>query len=369
MSVHFLGGHAFEKESESCIGGQIVNVDEVTSAGLVSGFDLTLRDKSTTLNGFFNIDSVTTLTDLTGLTRIGSITIDGGATFVGNNTKTSFRGNRGVLVLGSKADGMVAWNLFGKTGASAGLYFSGSVKLADFSGIMVGSALARDAANVKVGAEDVLIVDAAKDSHTTVAGTISSSEGSRLHFVNVDSEEGVSIKLDADFDTVTTDNLFFKVEKGENGEYGFTLETDGGTLSNLGLDGFDAGSMIALQKKDEYVASLLTGDSVLSGDKRHALLSRFNPMVAAGVQTAPLDAANAGVDVAYKRMREAFPGETGWSGFAEVTGSTMTFGGSRAALETKTKLGGVAAGGEYRTADFVAGAAALGARATSRGAV
>lgn len=37
----------------------------------------------------------------------------------------------------------------------------------------------------------------------------------------------------------------------------------------------------------------------------------------------------------------------------------MTFGGSRAALETKTKLGGVAAGGEYRTADFVAGAAAL----------
>lgn len=358
MSVHFLGGHAFEKESG--IGGQIVNVDEVTSTGLVSGFDLTLRDKSTSLNGFFNIDSVTTLTGLTRFTRIGSITIDGGATFVGKNTNTSYRVNRGVLALGSKADGMVAWNLFGKTGASAGLYFSGEVKLGDFSGITVGSALARDAANVLVGAEGVLIVDAAQDSHTTVKGTISSSEGSRLHFVNVDSGEGVSIQLNADFDTVTTDNLFFKVEKGENGEYGFALETDGGTLSNLGLDGFDAGSMIALQKKDEYVASLLTGDSALSGDKRHALLSRgFNPTAAAGVQTAALDAANAGVDVAYKRMREAFPGETGWSGFAQVTGSTMTFGGSRAALETKTKLGGVAAGGEYRTADFVAGAVAL----------
>lgn len=358
MSVHFLGGHAFEKESG--IGGQIVNVDEVTSTGLVSGFDLTLRDKLTSLNGFFNIDSVTTLTGLTRFTRIGSITIDGGATFVGTNTNTSYRVNRGVLALGSKADGMVAWNLFGKTGASAGLYFSGEVKLGAFSGITVGSALARDAANVLVGAEGVLIVDAAQDSHTTVEGTISSSEGSRLHFVNVDSGEGVSIQLNADFDTVTTDNLFFKVEKGENGEYGFALETDGGTLSNLGLDGFDAGSMIALQKKDEYVASLLTGDSALSGDKRHALLSRgFNPTAAAGVQTAALDAANAGVDVAYKRMREAFPGETGWSGFAQVTGSTMTFGGSRAALETKTKLGGVAAGGEYRTADFVAGAVAL----------
>lgn len=358
MSVHFLGGHAFEKEND--IDGQIANVDEVTSTGLVSGFDLTLRDKSTTLNGFFNIDSVTTLTGLTRFTRIGSITIDGGATFVGKNANTSYRVNRGVLALGSKADGMVAWNLFGKTGASAGLYFSGEVKLGDFSGITVGSALARDAADVQVGAEGVLIVDAAKDSNTTVAGTISSSEGSRLHFVNVDSEEGVSIRLNADFDTVTTDNLFFKAEKGENGEYGFALETDGGTLSNLGLDGFDAESMIALQKKDEYVASLLTGDSALSGDKRHALLSRgFNPTAAAGVQTAALDAANAGVDVAYKRMREAFPGETGWSGFAQVTGSTMTFGGSRAALETKTKLGGVAAGGEYRTADFVAGAAAL----------
>lgn len=354
MAVHFLGGHAFEKENESGIGGQIVNVDEVTSAGLVSGFDLTLRDKSTTLNGFFNIDSVHAERES------GLVTIDGGATFVGKNSNTSYRVNRGVLALGSKADGMVAWNLFGKTGASAGLYFSGEVKLGDFSGITVGSALARDAADVQVGAEGVLIVDAAKDSNTTVDGTISTSEGSRLHFVNVDPEEGVSIQLNADFDTVTTDNLFFKVEKGENGEYGFALETDGGTLSNLGLDGFDAGSMIALQKKDEYVASLLTGDSALSGDKRHALLSRgFNPTAAAGVQTAALDAANAGVDVAYKRMREAFPGETGWSGFAQVTGSTMTFGGSRAALETKTKLGGVAAGGEYRTADFVAGAAAL----------
>lgn len=352
MSVNFLGGHAFEKENG--IGGQIVNVDEVTSSGLVSGFDLTLRDKSTTLSGFFNIDSVHSERES------GLVTIDGGATFVGSNSNTSYRVNRGVLALGSKADGMVAWNLFGKTGAPAGLYFSGEVNLSDFSGIAVGSALARDAANVQVGAEGVLIVDAAKDSATTVDGTISTSEGSRLHFVNIDPEEGVSIKLDADFDTVTTDNLFVKVEKNESGDYGFAVETDGGTLSSLGLDGFDAGSMIALQKKDEYVASLLTGDSALSGDKRHALLSRgFNPTAAAGVQTAALDAANAGVDVAYKRMREAFPGETGWSGFAKVTGSTMTFGGSRAALETKTKLGGVAAGGEYRTADFVAGAAAL----------
>lgn len=352
MSVNFLGGHAFEKENG--IGGQIVNVDEVTSTGLVSGFDLTLQDKSTTLSGFFNIDSVHSERES------GLVTIDGGATFVGSNTNTGYRVNRGVLALGSKADGMVAWNLFGKTGASAGLYFSGSVNLADFSGITVGSALARDAAAVQVGAEGVVIVDAAKDSATTVDGTISTSEGSRLHFVNIDPEEGVSIKLDADFDTVTTDNLFVKVEKNESGDYGFAVETDGGTLSSLGLDGFDAGSMIALQKKDEYVASLLTGDSALSGDKRHALLSRgFNPTAAAGVQTAALDAANAGVDVAYKRMREAFPGETGWSGFAEVTGSAMTFGGSRAALETKTELGGVAAGGEYRTADFVAGAAAL----------
>ena len=352
MSVNFLGGHAFEKENG--IGGQIVNVDEVTSTGLVSGFDLTLQDKSTTLSGFFNIDSVHSERES------GLVTIDGGATFVGNNFNTSYQVNRGVLALGSKADGMVAWNLFGKTGASAGLYFSGEVKLADFSGITVGSALARDAANVQVGAEGVVIVDAAKDSATTVDGTISTSEGSRLHFVNIDPEEGVSIKLDADFDTVTTDNLFVKVEKNESGDYGFAVETDGGTLSSFGLDGFDAGSMIALQKKDEYVASLLTGDSPLSGDKRHALLSRgFNPTAAAGVQTAALDAANAGVDVAYKRMREAFPGETGWSGFAEVTGSAMTFGGSRAALETKTELGGVAAGGEYRTADFVAGAAAL----------
>lgn len=352
MTVNFLGGHVFEKEEDG--GGLITNVDAVTSTGLVSGFDLSLRDKSTTLSGFFNIDSVHS--------ELGSglVTIDGGATFVGDNTNTSYRVNRGVLALGSKADGMVAWNLFGKTGASAGLYFSGEVKLGAFNGIEVGSTLTRDAADVKLGAQSVLIVDAAKESGTTVEGSISTSEGSRLHFVNVDPQEAVAIELDGHFDTVTTDNLFVKVEQNENGDYGFAVETDGGTLSSLGLDGFDAQSMIALQKKDPYVASLLTGDSDLSGDKRHALLSRgFNPTAAAGVQTAALDAANAGVDVAFKRTRRAGLGETGWSGFAEVTGSTMTFGGSRAALETKTKLGGVAAGGEYRTADFVAGAAAL----------
>lgn len=352
MTVNFLGGHVFEKEEG--IGGQITNVDTMTSTGLVSGFDLSLRDKSTMLSGFFNIDSVHS--------ELGSglVTIDGGATFVRENTNTSYRVNRGVLALGSKADGMVAWNLFGKTGASAGLYFSGEVKLKDFNGIEVGSTLTRNAADVKLGAESVLIVDAAKESGTTVDGSISTSEGSRLHFVNVDPQEAVAIELDGHFDTVTTDNLFVKVEQNENGDYGFAVETDGGTLSSLGLDGFDAQSMIALQKKDPYVASLLTGDSDLSGDKRHALLSRgFNPTAAAGVQTAALDAANAGVDVAFKRTRRAGLGETGWSGFAEVTGSTMTFGGSRAALETKTKLGGVAAGGEYRTADFVAGAAAL----------
>lgn len=352
MTVNFLGGHVFEKEEG--IGGQITNVDAVTSTGLVSGFDLSLRDKSTTLSGFFNIDSVHS--------ELGSglVTIDGGATSVRENTNTSYRVNRGVLALGSKADGMVAWNLFGKTGASAGLYFSGEVKLGAFNGIEVGSTLTRDAADVKLGAQSVLIVDAAKESGTTVDGSISTSEGSRLHFVNVDPQEAVAIELDGHFDTVTTDNLFVKVEQNENGDYGFAVETDGGTLSSLGLDGFDAQSMIALQKKDPYVASLLTGDSDLSGDKRHALLSRgFNPTAAAGVQTAALDAANAGVDVAFKRTRRAGLGETGWSGFAEVTGSTMTFGGSRAALETKTKLGGVAAGGEYRTADFVAGAAAL----------
>lgn len=183
---------------------------------------------------------------------------DGGATFVRENTNANYRVNRGVLALGSKADGMVAWNLFGKTGASAGLYFSGEVKLNDFNGIEVGSTLTRDTADVKLGAQSVLIVDAAQESGTTVEGSISTSEGSRLHFVNIDPEEGVSIKLDADFDTVTTDNLFVKVEKNESGGYGFAVETDGGTLSSLGLEGFDAQSMIALQKKDPYVASLLT---------------------------------------------------------------------------------------------------------------
>lgn len=352
MTVNFLGGHVFEKGEDG--GGLITNVDAVTSTGLVSGFSLSLRDKSTTLSGFFDVDAVN------AERGSGLVTIDGGATFVRENTNANYRVNRGVLALGSKADGMVAWNLFGKTGASAGLYLSGEVKLNDFNGIEVGSTLTRDTADVKLGAQSVLIVDAAQESGTTVEGSISTSEGSRLHFVNIDPEEGVSIKLDADFDTVTTDNLFVKVEKNESGGYGFAVETDGGTLSSLGLEGFDAQSMIALQKKDPYVASLLTGDSDLSGDKRHALLSRgFNPTAAAGVQTAALDAANAGVDVAFKRTRRAGLGETGWSGFAEVTGSTMTFGGSRAALETKTKLGGVAAGGEYRTADFVAGAAAL----------
>ena len=109
---------------------------------------------------------------------------------------------------------------------------------------------------------------------------------------------------------------------------------------------------------NEVIGSLLdqANTAITSGSQREARLNgALNLAAAGGVQTAGIEAATMAIDQATKRAALTNVFKDGWTGFAEVTGTSLKMGGDSGALETKTELGGITVGGEYTMGDMTFG--------------
>ncbi len=266
----------------------------------------------------------------------------------------------GVLAFGTTARTADARDALGKYNEKAGLYLSGTVDLASAK-INVGNVAADVTTNVNLGSNGTLIVDATAAHEdaaaTTVTGTINAGEGSTLHYVNVADQGIVTVDVDGKVKT-TVDNLLFKVEEVADGQNKFTFErATGSDLAGTGLGGFDGDALVGMAE-NEVIGSLLdqANTAITSGSQREARLNgALNLAAAGGVQTAGIEAATMGIDQATKRAALTNVFQDGWTGFAEVTGTSLKMGGDSGALETKTELGGITVGGEYTMGDITFG--------------
>lgn len=324
-------------------------------------FDFGTKVKTTITGGQFDFVSVNDGQDkIMTLDKNAAVAITGTAA---NN----FVVTNGVLGLGTDAKAKDAAVAKASQATDAALYLSGTVNL-DGKNISVGTT---DKTGVVIGKNGTLIVDAtvtkdesANDTSnpvTTVTGKVDHEEGAKLHFVNV-ADQGV-VKVDIDIQNITVDNVLFEATEGADQKYTFGVVKDQGKLNNLGIGDFNTGALqqIAGQKDEasKFINGFLNGQAgvALSGSDRNAKLkSAFNLGAAAGVQTAGIDSALMGIDEATKRASLTNVFNDGWTGFASVTGNQLKFGDSSDTLETKTKLAGVAVGGEYTMGDMTFGA-------------
>ena len=282
--------------------------------------------------------------------------------------EVTFKVDNGVLALGDKADAMTAHDQLASVNAIPGLYLAGAVNLKGANATI--GKVAEGATGVVIGANGSLMADAA--AGTNVEGTITGTKDSGIYFTNV-AEEGANVVFGEDtlqgFDLengITVDNIRYEVlsNKADNkNTFTFEVITNQAQLYSLGLDGFDGEALNLIEKQDDaaskHIQSLLDqqNTAVTSGEHRHAQLNAaFNVATAAGVQTAGIEGAMLGLDQAAKRASLTNTFAEGWTGFAEVTGTQVEMGGSRDMLESKTKLGGLAAGGEYTMGDWTFGA-------------
>ena len=280
----------------------------------------------------------------------------------------TFKVDNGVLALGDKADAMTAHDQLASVNAIPGLYLAGAVDLTKANATI--GKVAEDATGVVIGANGSLMADAA--AGTNVKGTITGTKDSGIYFTNVAEKDAKVVFEDGalkGFDLangITVDNIRYEVlsNKADNkNTFTFEVISNQAQLYSLGLDGFDGEALNLIEKQDDaaskHIQSLLDqqNTAVTSGEHRHAQLNAaFNVATAAGVQTAGIEGAMLGLDQAAKRASLTNTFADGWAGFAEVTGTQVEMGGSRDMLESKTKLGGLAAGGEYTTGDWTFGA-------------
>lgn len=227
--------------------------------------------------------------------------------------------------------------------------------------INVGETKAKNGVNI--GSNGTLIVDASVDDgqegnlSTDVTGKITGEKGSTIHYVHVADKGVVEVEHEG-FTTVTVDNLLYKVVKVENedNQYTFKIAT-GSELAGTGLEHFDGAALDGMAD-NEVIGSLLdqANTAITSGSQREARLNgALNLAAAGGVQTAGIEAATMGIDQATKRAAFSNVFQDGWTGFAEVTGTSLKMGGDSGALETKTELGGITVGGEYTMGDMTFG--------------
>ena len=331
------------------------NVDEVN---LVTGANYDMGDKtSVEVTGNYEFGEI-----LNGAATKTMTVKEGGALAVqsAQALANNFVVEEGVLALGTTARTADARDALGKYDEKAGLYLSGTVDLASAK-INVGNVAADVTTNVNLGSNGTLIVDATAPHEdaaaTTVTGTINAVEGSTLHYVNVADQGIVTVDVDGKVKT-TVDNLLFKVVEVGDGQNKFTFErATGSDLAGTGLGGFDGDALVGMAE-NEVIGSLLdqANTAITSGNQREARLNgALNLAAAGGVQTAGIEAATMGIDQATKRAALTNVFLDGWTGFAEVTGTSLKMGGDSGALETKTELGGITVGGEYTMGDMTFG--------------
>ena len=337
----------------------IKGFDKLESGDPVTGADYDMGGKtSVEVTGNYEFGAISSANDSQTLT-----VKEGGALAVQSTVAPTnkFVVEEGVLALGTTARTSDARDGLGKYNEKAGLYLSGQVNLANAK-INVGNVAAGVTTNVNLGSNGTLIIDASdpkEDDHvaTTVTGTIKAADGSTLHYVNVADQGIVTVDVDGKVKT-TVDNLLFKVVEVGDGQNKFTFErATGSDLAGTGLGGFDGDALVGMAE-NEVIGSLLdeANTAITSGSQREARLNgALNLAAAGGVQTAGIEAATMGIDQATKRAALTNVFQDGWTGFAEVTGTSLKMGGDSGALETKTELGGITVGGEYTMGDMTFG--------------
>lgn len=336
----------------------IKGFDKLDSGDLVTGANYDMGDKTgVEVTGNYEFGEI-----LNGAATKTMTVKEGGALAVqsAQALANNFVVEEGVLALGTTARTADARDALGKYNEKAGLYLSGTVDLASAK-INVGNVAADVTINVNLGSNGTLIVDATAAHEdaaaTTVTGTINAVEGSTLHYVNVADQGIVTVDVDGKVKT-TVDNLLFKVVEVGDGQNKFTFErATGSDLAGTGLGGFDGDALVGMAE-NEVIGSLLdqANTAITSGSQREARLNgALNLAAAGGVQTAGIEAATMGIDQATKRAALTNVFQDGWTGFAEVTGTSLKMGGDSGALETKTELGGITVGGEYTMGDMTFG--------------
>lgn len=334
----------------------IKGFDKLDSGDLVTGANYDMGDKTgVEVTGNYEFGEI-----LNGAATKTMTVKEGGALAVqsAQALANNFVVEEGVLALGTTARTADARDALGKYNEKAGLYLSGTVDLASAK-INVGNVAADVTTNVNLGSNGTLIVDATAAHEdaaaTTVTGTINAVEGSTLHYMNV-ADQGI-VTVDGKVKT-TVDNLLFNVEEVADGQNKFTFErATGSDLAGTGLGGFDGDALVGMAE-NEVIGSLLdqANTAITSGSQREARLNgALNLAAAGGVQTAGIEAATMGIDQATKRAALTNVFLDGWTGFAEVTGTSLKMGGDSGALETKTELGGITVGGEYTMGDMTFG--------------
>ena len=367
-TLNFVNGYDFSKAEASEVAlldlpARIVikGFDKLDSGDLVTGANYDMGDKgdktSVEVTGNYEFGKI-----LNGAATKTMTVKEGGALAVqsAQALANNFVVEEGVLALGTTARTADARDALGKYNEKAGLYLSGTVDLASAK-INVGNVAADVTTDVNLGSNGTLIVDATAAHEdaaaTTVTGTINAVEGSTLHYVNVADQGIVTVDVDGKVKT-TVDNLLFKVVEVADGQNKFTFErATGSDLAGTGLGGFDGDALVGMAE-NEVIGSLLdqANTAITSGSQREARLNgALNLAAAGGVQTAGIEAATMGIDQATKRAALTNVFQDGWTGFAEVTGTSLKTGGDSGALETKTELGGITVGGEYTMGDMTFG--------------
>lgn len=364
-TLNFVNGYDFSKAEASEVAlldlpARIVikGFDKLDSGDLVTGANYDMGDKtSVEVTGNYEFGKI-----LNGAATKTMTVKEGGALAVqsAQALANNFVVEEGVLALGTTARTADARDALGKYNEKAGLYLSGTVDLASAK-INVGNVAADVTTDVNLGSNGTLIVDATAAHEdaaaTTVTGTINAVEGSTLHYVNVADQGIVTVDVDGKVKT-TVDNLLFKVVEVADGQNKFTFErATGSDLAGTGLGGFDGDALVGMAD-NEVIGSLLdqANTAITSGSQREARLNgALNLAAAGGVQTAGIEAATMGIDQATKRAALTNVFLDGWTGFAEVTGTSLKMGGDSGPLETKTELGGITVGGEYTMGDMTFG--------------
>lgn len=364
-TLNFVNGYDFSKAEASEVAlldlpARIVikGFDKLDSGDLVTGANYDMGNKTgVEVTGNYEFGKI-----LNGAATMTMTVKEGGALAVqsAQALANNFVVEEGVLALGTTARTADAREGLGRYNEKAGLYLSGTVNLTNAS-INVGETKAKNGVNI--GSNGTLIVDASVDDgqegnlSTDVTGKITGEKGSTIHYVHVADKGVVEVEHEG-FTTVTVDNLLYKVVKVENedNQYTFKIAT-GSELAGTGLEHFDGAALDGMAD-NEVIGSLLdqANTAITSGSQREARLNgALNLAAAGGVQTAGIEAATMGIDQATKRAALSNVFQDGWTGFAEVTGTSLKMGGDSGALETKTELGGITVGGEYTMGDMTFG--------------
>ncbi len=362
-TLNFVNGYDFSKvaaaaevallDADQTAQKKIIirSFDKLDSGDLVTGANYDMGGKSNVVvTGNYEFGEILNAAD----TKMMTVK-EGGALAVQSAAAPAnkFVVEEGVLALGTTAKTADAREGLGRYNEKAGLYLSGEVNLTNANtnaSINVGETEAKNGVNI--GSNGTLIVDASVDDgdegklSTEVTGKISGEKGSTIHYVHVADKGVVEVEHEG-FTTVTVDNLLYKVVKVENedNQYTFKIAT-GSELAGTGLEHFDGAALDGMAD-NEVIGSLLdqANTAITSGSQREARLNgALNLAAAGGVQTAGIEAATMGIDQATKRAALTNVFQDGWTGFAEVTGTSLKMGGDSGALETKTELGGITVG-------------------------